>query len=149
MTELVSRARRLSREMAPVVDIDPAVQRQPAGDIDACASQTVKLARAVRHQTNPGAAKHLQHAHRDPVVAFIIVEAKNAVGVDCVESCILQLISSTLVGQAEAATFLHKVKHDAPAPVDTTGIPRAMASASAIHYSRRKHKDVRMPKTVR
>jgi hypothetical protein len=48
-----------------------------------------------------------------PVVAFIIVVPENAVGIDRVESSILQLISSNLVGQAEATTFLFEVKHDA------------------------------------
>src|SRR5262249_47347393 len=83
--------------------------------IDACARESVKLARVVGHQANPGAAKDLQHAGGDPVVALIIVEPDNAVGIDRVESSILQLISSNLVGQPEAAPFLLEVKHDAAA----------------------------------
>ena len=115
MIELVSSARRLGREIAPVIGVDRAMQGHPPDDIDAIAREPVKLARVVSHQANPGAAKHLQHADGDPVVALIVLESDNAVGVDRVESSILQLISSNLVGQAEAATFLLEVKYDAAA----------------------------------
>jgi hypothetical protein len=54
MIELVSRARRLGREIAPVVGVDRAVQRHPPRDIDACAREPIKLAR-VRTSTS---AKH-------------------------------------------------------------------------------------------
>lgn len=91
--KLVSRARRLGREIAPVFGVARPVQWHPPADIDACAREPVKLARVVGHQANPGAAKHLQHSNGDPVVAFIIVEPENDVGVDRVESSILQLIS--------------------------------------------------------
>ena len=83
--KLVSRARRLGREIAPVFGVDRPVQWHPPADIDACAREPVKLARVVGHQANPGAAKHLQHSNGDPVVAFIIVEPENDVGVDRVE----------------------------------------------------------------
>ena len=86
MIELVSSARRFGREITPVVGVDRAMQRHPPRDIDAGAREPVKLARVVGHQANPGAAKHLQHADGDPVVALIIVEPENAVGVDRVES---------------------------------------------------------------
>jgi hypothetical protein len=57
MIELVSSARRLGREIAPVVGVDRAMQGHPPGDIDAGARESVKLARVVGHQANPGAAK--------------------------------------------------------------------------------------------
>jgi hypothetical protein len=63
----------------------------------------------------PGALGVVKHTDGDPVVALIIVEPDNAVGVDGVESSILQPIGSNLVRQAEAAAFLLEVKHDAAA----------------------------------
>src|SRR5262249_32803780 len=112
MIELVSRARRLGSEIAPVVGVDWPMQRHPSDDSDAAAKEAVKLAGIVGHQANAGAAKHLQHANGDPVVALIIFEPDGAVSVDGVESSVLQLISSNLIGQAETATFLLEVKHD-------------------------------------
>jgi hypothetical protein len=43
MIELVSSARRLGREIAPVVGVDRAMQGHPPGDIDAGARESVKL----------------------------------------------------------------------------------------------------------
>ena len=43
MIELVARARRLGREIAPVVGVDRAVQRHPQGDIDAGAESPSSL----------------------------------------------------------------------------------------------------------
>jgi hypothetical protein len=115
MIELVPSARRLSREIAPVVSVDRAMQRHSPDDIDAVTREPGKLTGVVGHQTNLGASKHLQHADRDPVIALIIVKPDNAISVDGVETSILQLISSHLIDQAEAATFLLEVKHDAAA----------------------------------
>ena len=85
MIELVSRMRRLGREIAPIVGVDRAVQRHPPEDIDAGAREPIKLARVAGHQSNPGAAKHLQHADGDTVVAFVIIEPENAVSVHRVD----------------------------------------------------------------
>src|SRR5262245_65433138 len=115
MIELMSTASRLSREIAPVAGVDRAMQRDPPGDIDARTREPVNVGRVVGHQANSRAAKDLQRADGNPVVAFIIFESENAVGVERVEPCILQLISSNLVDQAEAATFLLEVKDDAAA----------------------------------
>jgi hypothetical protein len=68
-------------QVAPVVGVDRAGARHPPADIDAGARELVKLSRVVSHQANPGAAKHLQHADGDPVVALIVVKPENAVGV--------------------------------------------------------------------
>src|SRR5262245_35833206 len=106
MIKLVPSARRLGREIAPVVGVDRAMERHSSADIEAGASESLKFAWVVSQQANSGAAKHLQHAGGDAVIAFIIVEPESAVGVERVEPSILQPIGSNLIGQAEAESLL-------------------------------------------
>ena len=49
------------------------------------------------------------------VVALVVVKAERGVGVDRVEARVLQLVGPQLVGEANAATFLRKIKDDAAA----------------------------------
>ena len=60
-------------------------------------------------------AKVAQDLGADAVVAQVDGEAEMAVGLDGVESVVLQLIGEQLVGQPDAPTLLAHVKDDSPA----------------------------------
>src|SRR5262249_34539959 len=80
---------------------------------------------------HPRAAEQLQHAHRDAVIAFVVVEAQHGVGVDGIETGLLQLIGTDLVGEAEPAAFLLQVKND-PAAVLLTLLERQAKLTAAV-----------------
>ena len=57
----------------------------------------------------------MQHAHRDAVLAFVVIEPQHGIGIDRVEAGFLQLMGADFVGEAEPAAFLLQVKNDAAA----------------------------------
>ena len=89
--KLVPGARRLGGEVASVVGVDRALQRNPADDIDTRAGKAIELSRVIGEQANARASEHLQHARGSTIVALIIVEAKRGIGVERVEAGVLQL----------------------------------------------------------
>src|SRR5262249_27926789 len=87
------------------------------------------------------AAQELQHAHRDAVVAFVVVEAEHGIGIDGVEACFLQVIGTDLVGESQAAAFLLQIQNDATAVLlelreRQAKLISAVASPRAEHTSR-------------
>ena len=86
MIELVARARRFGREIAPVVGIDGTMQRNAPDHLDAGLGEAVELGRIVGQEPHALAAEHLQHARRDAVVALVVVESKRGIGVDRIEA---------------------------------------------------------------
>jgi hypothetical protein len=110
--ELVSGARRLGGEMPSVVGIDRPLQRHASRHIDAGIGEAVELRWIIREQPHPRAAEQLQHAHRDAVIALVVVETQDGIGVDGMETGFLQLIGADLVGEAQAAAFLLQIKND-------------------------------------
>ena len=141
MIELVSGARRLGGEITSVVGIDRPLQRHASRYVDAGIGEAVELRRIVRQQPHPRAAEQLQHAHRDAVIAFVVVETQDGIGVDGIETGFLQLIGADLVGETQPAAFLLQIEND-PAAVllelrqRQAKLIAAVASPRAEHISR-------------
>src|SRR5215471_4619930 len=117
------------------------MQGHAARYVDAGMSEAVELGWIVGQQPHPRAAEQLQHAHRDAVIAFVVVEAQHGVGVDGIETVVLQLIGADLVGEAEAAALLLQVKNDPTAMLlelrkRQAKLIAAVASPRAEHVSR-------------
>src|SRR5262249_32221924 len=103
--------------VAQVIGIDRGLKRHAACDFDAGPGQTLELGGIVGQENNARAVEHLQHARGDAVVALVVVEAKRRIGINRVETVVLQLIGPHLVGEAYTAASVCKIKHDPAAEI--------------------------------
>src|SRR5205814_2752953 len=113
--ELVARAHRLGGQVPSIVRVHRAVKGYASYDLDPVLGQTVKLARIVGQEPYLATSENLQHARGDAIIALVIVEPERCVGVDRIETRVLQLIGAHLVGKAKPAPFLLEVNDDAAA----------------------------------
>src|SRR5262249_55637110 len=111
--EPMAGALELGGEVAAVVGVDRRVERQPPGHVDAGTGEAVELRRIVGEEAHARAAEDLEHARGDAVVALVVVEAERGVGVDRVETLVLELIGAHLVDKSDAAPFLLEIEDHA------------------------------------
>ena len=137
MIELVSGARRLGGEAAPVVGVDGGMQRHPPCDIDASARERVKLARVVDdHPTVPIAPANSRAESRQvgscPAAARAFMASRCRSTRSLIRRRSACASAATSFGGTSRPVPAGIVSGIAPAMVDTTGSPCATASASAI-----------------
>jgi hypothetical protein len=84
-------------------------------DFDAVAAQCADLRRIIRQKTYACEAQDAKHPHCRQIDALVVVKAKLLVGVDCIESAILQSLGAQLVDEANAPAFMREIKQHAPA----------------------------------
>ncbi len=75
------------------------------------------LSPIVGEQHGPRAVQHPEHACDDAVIALIVVEAERGVGVEGIETVVLQLICPHLVGETKPAAFPSQIENDAAVEV--------------------------------
>jgi hypothetical protein len=75
------------------------------------------LSPIVGEQPGPRAVQHPEHACDDAVIALIVIEAECVVGVEGIETVVLQLICPHLVGETKPAAFPSQIENDAAAEV--------------------------------
>ena len=108
-------APRLGLQIAFVVRVGRHVQRQALDHRDAQALQGQHFGRVVGQQAHALHAQLLEHAGRHGVVAGIVGQAQQAVGLDRVGPRLLQRVGANLVDQADAPALLAQVQqHAAP-----------------------------------
>src|SRR6202048_5398025 len=115
MIELRSGAHCLGSEKAPVAGMHPALQRDAPGYVDARRGNTFELCRIVGQQPHARTAEHLQHANGDAIVTLVILKTQNSIGIDRVETSLLQRVGTDLVRKPEPASLLLKVENDSAA----------------------------------
>ena len=71
------------------------------------------MAGIVGQNLHAGAAEDLQHPGGDAVIALVVVEAERCVGIQRVETFVLQLVGPHLVGEPQPATLLFEIQDDA------------------------------------
>ena len=110
MIELMPGACGLRREIALIVGIHRALQRNASGNIDSRLREPFQLCRIVRKQPHARAAERLQHADGNPIVSLIIIEPQNGIRIHGIQTTLLQLISTHLVDKPQATPFLSEVE---------------------------------------
>src|SRR3954449_5578037 len=113
MLEPVSRSRCLGCHVTAVVRVDRRLKRHPADNFDASLCETIELGGIVGEQGYSCATQHSQHARGDAVIAFIIVKSERGIGIEGVETIILQLICPHLVCETNSAALLRQIENDA------------------------------------
>jgi len=108
----VSGTRSFGNHVSVGVRVDRDLKLHPAGDINSGRSEAVELGRIVGQQNNPRTVQHSEHTSGDAIVTFIVVESERGVGVDRIETLVLQLVRPHLVGETEPASFLRHIEDD-------------------------------------
>src|SRR5262249_47891697 len=90
-------------------------ERDSGRDLDAGAGQAIKFGRIISEQEDPGAVQLLEHQRSNAIVAFVVIKAEGRIGIAGIESTILQLVGSHLVGETEAPALLSQVQDHAAA----------------------------------
>ena len=85
-----------------------------ARHLDTVLGQLPHFSRVVGHQLNRMHGEAADHVSGNGVVSFIVSEAESDVGLNGVESLVLELIGAYFVDETYPPTFLTKVK-DEPA----------------------------------
>ena len=83
------------------------------GDLDALIRQAADLRRVVGEEADARGADGLQHLSGDAEIALVHLEPQSQIGVDRVETLILQPVGAQLVEEADAAPFLLQIEEDA------------------------------------
>lgn len=73
-------------------------QGNPTDDVDSVREKPVHLGRVVRHEAHAPDSERAQHVGRAAVVASVLGEAEEAVGLERVEAVLLECIRPELVG---------------------------------------------------
>src|SRR5690606_21550316 len=102
-------------QVANVVGIRRGRQAAPGDDLQSVPAESTVLGRVVRDQTQPADAQVGADLRTPAVGAGIDGEALPGVGVDRVESLLLQRIRPDLVRQPDATPFVPAQIDDAPA----------------------------------
>mmetsp|Transcript_3425 Transcript_3425/g.9971 ORF Transcript_3425/g.9971 Transcript_3425/m.9971 type:complete len:282 (+) Transcript_3425:1149-1994(+) len=97
----------------PVAGVDQ--ERLAAFDSHSQRRQRVELEWVVRQEANTGHPEVLQDAWHRVVRPHLILEAKLAIRLDCVQALVLEGVRSDLVRQPNAAPLLLQVHNDSPA----------------------------------
>ena len=106
-------ARRLGAQIALVVPVRREDVGHALGDGDAAAIERGDLLGVVGQQADAQEAQLAQHLGGREVDALVGVEAELLVGIDGVETGILELVGAQLVDQADAAAFLREIEQNA------------------------------------
>src|SRR5208337_2502642 len=80
---------------------------------EAVAAQALQLARIVGQQPHLADSQVAQDLRADPIVAQVLLEAQLEVGLDRVQSAILQRVGPDLVAQSDPAALLMEIDNHA------------------------------------
>ena len=88
-------------------------QWNPSDDVDSMLAKSVHLGRVVRHEPHAPHSERAQHLRRAAVVARVLGEPEETVGLERVEAVLLQGVRPELVGESDAPALLPEVEQDA------------------------------------
>ena len=116
-----------------VVGVDRRLKRHPAGNFDASPCEAIELGGIVGEQRYSCAVQDSQHARGDAVIAFIIIKSEGGIGIEGVETIILQPICPHLVCQTKSAALLRQIENDAASEFFETceSKPKLVAAVAA------------------
>src|SRR4051794_1045798 len=109
--EMMPGACGLGRKIARIVGIHRALQRDASRNINSGLREPLQLCRIIRKQPHARAAERLQHSDANPIVSLTIIEPKNSIRIDGVETTLLQLIITHLVNKPQATPLLLEVEN--------------------------------------
>src|SRR5580658_3179560 len=109
-----------------------------ARNVYSITAQAFYLVWIVGQQLHLANAEIAQYLRADPVVAQVFVEAEMQVGFDGVHPVVLQRVSANLVAEADSATLLVEINHDA-AIRHHDSLERLLQLLTAVTSRRREH----------
>lgn len=93
----------------------------PLGDLDAMPRQPLDLTRIVGQQADAFDTQQPQHFNGGKINALVVIKAQLLIGIQSIETGILQFIGPEFVDQPDPPSFLGKVEKDAAACLGEQG----------------------------
>ena len=109
------------REIGTVVLVVGKAMRHPLDDFDAPLGKPLEFGRIVGQQPDLGKSELAQHFGGGKIKPFVGVEAELLVGVDRIETLVLQRIGAQFVDEADAAPLLCQINQNAGARLGDLG----------------------------
>lgn len=122
-------------QVAPIVDVGGKGVRHPFHHHDALGRERRDLFGIVRQEPDGFVSEERQHARGNCVKALVRLETQSLVGLDRIESLVLQAIRPELVDQSDAAAFLGEIKQNT-SPCRGNRLDRAAQLRAAIAFQR-------------